>query len=198
MASIKRQTVVVLMAVLVTLPTLIRAQTQTTNRPTASPDTGPVISGDSDSTKGDGGSTTPSLSSDRQGRVLPAPTPTSQDPAPVTVRPVRPEQNDVTEQVKEQLNLFEIQRKEFLEQRRILLEKYRGASEAERERIRERFQELLKRWTEVSKERSVEADVRQRVLETRLKAHQELLQQAREQAREQALDQTRERVRGRD
>jgi hypothetical protein len=150
---------------------------------------------------GGGLSITPSptdTDEDRVARVVPATKPALDSPL-TTVRPIRPEQNELTDQVKEQLARFEAQRDEFLEKQRILVEAYKkGTTEAERQKIRERFQDLRLRWIEVSKERRVEADLRQRALEARLKAHQELLQEAREQARDQALEQTRDRVRGRE
>jgi hypothetical protein len=100
------------------------------------------------------------------------------------VRPVRPERDPLSPEVKEKVRTFDKYRDEYLKQQEEIRKRTKGTTDQDRERIREQTKEFRERWREQAKATRQEFRERQKELLERLPSHREVLDNAREQARE--------------
>jgi hypothetical protein len=108
---------------------------------------------------------------------------------PATVRPVRPELDPLSPEVKARVQTFERYANEYLKQQEEIRKRNKGTTDQDREKIRAQFKELQERWREQSEAAREQFLERRQELKDRLPSHRELLENAREQGREAIRDQ---------
>ena len=117
-------------------------------------------------------------------------------PSDLIPRPEREERPELPAEIRDRILQFENLREAYLARERELIQRVRGATEEDRDRLREQLKELREDWLRRARSIREEARERQRELLRELPKHREALEQAREQALDAARE-TRER-RGQD
>ena len=125
----------------------------------------------------------------RLSRVLQPPADSSTDSLvspSATVRPERPEQQRLPQDIRDRLEQFERVRAAYLAEQRELQRRLRGATDADRDQIREQIRERRAAWLEQF--RAFRQEARERLTELRdaLPGHREALDAARDNARQKA------------
>jgi len=106
----------------------------------------------------------------------------SASPSPISIRPPRPERQDLAPEIKQRIVRFERSRETYLARQEELLHKLRTATAEDRARIRAQLQALRDEWLDRARAFREEARTRMKELQDELPKYREALTDAKEGA----------------